>query len=118
MRGMGALIPSGMTFDRALRAGYVGRIECRPYLDWLKTLPCDTCGAPAPSDPSHLNSYKGMGTKAPDLFSIPQCRGCHEEYERDPGWEWHAGDGPGYFLQRCAIYLLQAFFEGRLKWVG
>lgn len=107
-----------MTFEQALRAGYTGRIECRSYLDWLKTLPCDTCGAGAPSDPSHYNGFKGMATKAPDLLSIPQCRPCHDQYERgNPDYAYAAGDGTGekVFLARCAIYLLQFFYEERMR---
>lgn len=104
------IIPPHMTFEEALRSGHAGRIECRAYLDWLKTLPCDTCHAGPPSDPSHINSYKGTGTKAPDLFSIPQCRACHEHYERS------AQPTDAMFLQRCAVYLLRAFWEGRLVW--
>lgn len=107
------IIPPGMTFEQALRGGLVGKIVCRPYLDWIKTLPCDTCGAGAPSDPSHFNGFKGMGTKSPDLLVIPQCRYCHEEYERNGDAIWPAN---GSFMARCALYLLRAYIEGRLVW--
>jgi len=105
------IIPPGMTFEQAVRFGYTGRIELRPYLDWLKTLPCDTCGAPAPSDPSHVNSFKGQGTKSPDPLAIPECRVCHENYERGPAYQETR-------LQRAAMYLLRAIWEGRLSWKG
>jgi hypothetical protein len=104
------VIPPNMPFEQAVRAGYTGRIELRAYLDWLKTLPCATCGAPAPSDPSHVNSFKGMGTKSPDLFAIPECRQCHESYERGPGYAESR-------INKAAFYMLRAFWEGRLKWV-
>lgn len=114
------IIPTGMTFEQALRAGYAGRIELRPYLDWLKTLPCDTCQAAAPSDPSHYNGMKGMGTKSPDLWAIPHCRSCHDRYERGPAeYVPHVAEdecGPP-FLTRAALYLLQAFAERRLVWL-
>ncbi len=42
--------------------------------EWIRGLACATCGAPAPSDPSHVRS-RGAGGTAEDL--IPQCRGCH-----------------------------------------
>ena len=113
------IIPPGLTFEQALQRGYVGRVECRPYLDWIKTLPCDTCLRAGPSDPSHYNGLKGMGTKSPDLLAIPQCRSCHDEYERLQG-EWLPSVltdecGPP-FLSRASMYLLQAFIEGRLVW--
>jgi hypothetical protein len=103
------ILPPRMSFEQALKLGYTGRIELRPYLDWLRTLPCDTCGAPPPSDPSHVNSFKGLGTKSPDPFAIPECRRCHETYER-------ASPQADQRLQRAAMYLLQALYEGRLIW--
>ena len=103
------IIPPNMAFDIALRLGYTGRIECRPYLDWIKTLPCDTCHRPPPSDPSHVNGYKGTGTKSPDFFAIPECRACHENYERCPP---EVDDR----VRRAAFYMLCAIYQGRLKW--
>lgn len=43
--------------------------------DWIRTLPCSTCGRPAPSDPSHVRS-RGAGGGAVDL--VPMCRMCHD----------------------------------------
>jgi hypothetical protein len=111
------IIPPGLTFEQALRLGHTGRILCRPYLDWLKTLPCDTCGAGAPCDPSHFNGLKGAGTKSADLLAIPQCRSCHELYELGPSKSGMDPKGRP-FLSRAALYLLQAFFEGRLVWLA
>jgi hypothetical protein len=45
-----------------------------------RTLPCFTCGAPPPSDPSHL---KTRGAGGLDEHVIPQCRKCHDAL----GWE-------------------------------
>jgi hypothetical protein len=39
-----------------------------------RTMPCWTCGAPPPSDPSHL---KTRGADGLDEHVIPQCRRCH-----------------------------------------
>jgi hypothetical protein len=104
------IIPPSVTFEQALRAGYTGRIECPRYIAWIKTLPCDTCGAPPPSDPSHLdNGFKGTGTKAPDTLTIPQCRQCHETFERNGS---KADVIPR--MARAALYLTQAVFEGVL----
>lgn len=106
------LIPAGLSFEQALKRGYAGRITCAPYLDWLRTLPCDSCGAPPPSDASHLdNDSKGLGTKLPDLWAIPECRTCHGIYER--GVSMYTAD---FRKARAALYLLQAFTEGRLVW--
>ena len=44
--------------------------------DWVRTLPCDTCGAAAPSEPSHYPS-RGAGGTSRHLF--PQCALCHAD---------------------------------------
>jgi hypothetical protein len=107
------IIPHGMTFERAARAGYLGRFECEKYLAWLRTKPCDSCGAPPPTggstDPSHLNNwFPGGGTKSPDHLAIPECRRCHEIYE--------AAVNSRVLVQprlaRAAIYLMWAIYEG------
>ncbi len=103
------IIPPQLTFEQALRFGYTGRIELREYLAWLRTLPCDSCGARAPSEASHLNSFKGVATKSPDPWAIPECRKCHQSYERGPAYEDER-------LRKAAIYLLQAIYEGHLQW--
>lgn len=109
------ILPPGLTFEQAVRLGYTGRIELPGYLAWLKTLPCDTCGLLGtdlnPIDPSHVNSYKGQGTKSPDPLAIPECRMCHENYERCPP---QADER----VRRAAWYLLRAIYEGRLKWIN
>ncbi|MEL7058619.1 MAG: hypothetical protein AAGN46_01195 [Acidobacteriota bacterium] len=46
---------------------------------WIRSLPCSTCRAPGPSDPSHVRS-RGAGGTAADL--IPQCRRCHQRYHQ------------------------------------
>lgn len=118
------IIPPTMTTEQAIRSGMCGRIECAGYTRWLKTLPCDTCGRHGtehnPIDPSHFNGYKGAGTKAPDLMAMPQCRECHERYERlgmaafcRPGEPIPEVD---LFLARCMLYIVRAFWEDRLKW--
>lgn len=89
--------------------GYAGRIEFPAYLAWLRTLPCDTCGKPAPSEASHVNSVKGMGTKSPDPFSIPECTSCNRNYDRRAP---QVDDR----LTRAAWYLLRAIYEGHLIW--
>lgn len=100
-----------MTFQRAVLLGYAGRFEHRPYLDWLKTKPCWRCGAAPPSDPSHLNTGSGQGTKSPDWFALPECRRCHDEYTIAPNKLSNKER-----MELVPFYLLQAIFEGRLVW--
>lgn len=65
------------------------------YLQWVRSLPCCMCGAPA-EDAHHLigvGGMGGMGTKAPDSMSMPVCRRHHDEIHRDPNlwpdqFEW------------------------------
>jgi hypothetical protein len=109
-------IPPSMSFARALRSGYVGRMEKRAYLDWVKTLACVACESPA-DDPHHIHgrSFKGMGTKVPDWWVLPLCRPCHDELHRDFGaWEQAHGE---QFMWVC-LTLLQAIHEDRIRWTG
>lgn len=55
-------------------------VRSRALLDAIKTLPCQCCGAAAPSDPAHSNQAahgKGKGIKASDVFVAAMCRVCH-----------------------------------------
>mgnify|MGYP001593580151 CR=1 FL=1 len=46
------------------------------YLDFVRGLPCSSCGAPEPSDPHHVEQG-GVGIKGSDFSTIPLCRACH-----------------------------------------
>jgi len=82
----------------------------KSYLKWVSSLPCVICGAPA-DDAHHIigiGKLGGMGTKAPDSFTMPVCRGHHNEIHQSPDlwpdqWEW------------VARTLAQAQAEGVLK---
>lgn len=100
-----------MTFKKALQSGYLGRVEDRAYMDWVKTLPCCGCGVPA-DDPHHITGIgKGMGSKVPDYFVIPVCRKCHDEIHHDAStWEFHCGAQAEHVMYT----LLQAITEKQI----
>jgi hypothetical protein len=105
--------PPHLTFEQALQRGFVGRIESRKYMDWVKTLPCVGCNSPA-DDPHHPYGvgFKGMGSKVPDYWVIPLCRNCHDNLHHDPlKWE----DVNGEQIRHALMTLTQALYEGRLK---
>jgi hypothetical protein len=106
------IIPPTMPFDQALRFGYTGEIRMPRYLEWIRTLPCDHCKRPAPSQASHPNFYKSQKNKGPDPLALPECPACHAEYERNGYTD------EDYRMQRAAIYMLRAIWEGRLKWAA
>ena len=108
-------IPPHLTFEQALKRGYVGRIEDREYMNWVKTLKCVSCQAPA-DDPHHPYGagFKGMGTKVPDVWVIPVCRNCHDALHHNvEGWE----DVNGQQIHHALMTLTQAFYEGKLRFV-
>lgn len=109
--GGGSMVPVGMTFARALAAGYVEAWRGRPYLDWVKTLPCVGCGA-TPSDPHHVTGmYRGAGKRSPDCLAIPLCRPCHDRLHHAPkGWEAEHGDQ----MTHACMTLVQAVHQGVL----
>ncbi len=79
----------------------------RAYLDWVKTLPCCHCGAPA-DDPHHIKGLMLGTVKAPDFAVMPLCRGCHNEVHR-----WLHSSPDEYPQARWVIETLnQAFAEG------
>lgn len=109
---MKRIAPPWLTFREALRSGHLGRVEDRLYLDWVKTLNCCACNAPA-DDPHHVvvAGYKGMGSKTPDYWAIPLCRPHHDELHHDRrAWE----DNYGTQWEHAAVTMLQAMMEGRL----
>ena len=59
-------------------------------LEQVRQQPCSACGAPAPSDPSHLVS-RGAGGPDSSWNVAPHCRRCHNE--------WHQL-GPMKFVRR------------------
>lgn len=60
-------------------------VRSRKLLNAIKTLPCQHCGAPAPSDPAHSNQAahgKGKSIKASDVYVAALCRACHQEIDQ------------------------------------
>ena len=106
------IIPPHLSFAQALRLGYTGEIRMPAYLKWIKTMPCHCCGAPGPSDPSHPNFYKSQTRKAPDPLAIPECREHHSQYEH------HGKPDEQERLAKAALYMLEAIYLGRLRWVN
>lgn len=101
-----------MTFKQALSAGYVGRMENRGYMDYVKTLDCCGCGAPA-DDPHHIVSvgFKGMGTKVPDYWVIPLCRGCHDRLHHDvAAWE----EANGAQIEHALLTITRAIYDAAI----
>lgn len=69
----------------------------KKYLDFVRSLPCSLCGAPA--DHAHhiigIGGMGGMGTTASDYTAMPMCAGCHRSMHDDPDkwilqWEFMA----------------------------
>ncbi len=79
-----------------LRAVNRERLEKRreeqfgPKADWIRRLACSMCGAPGPSDPSHVRS-RGAGGTAADL--IPQCWMCHRRLHDVGRWTFETEMG-------------------------
>lgn len=109
------IIPPYLTFKDAMARGMVERIESREYMNWVKSLRCCSCNAPA-DDPHHPygTGFKGMGTKVPDWWVIPLCRNCHDNLHHDvAAWE----DVNGTQFEHVALTLLQALREERIRLV-
>lgn len=93
-----------MTFNPQPKTPFVA---AQYYLDWVKTLLCLGCKAPA-DDPHHIIGYgfAGMAMTADDFLSMPLCRGCHTELHNDPkAWEIKRQS-----QLACVIYTLRLAF--------
>jgi hypothetical protein len=51
------------------------------YLAFVRARPCCLCACPGPSDPHHFGAH-GTSIKCDDLFTVPLCRACHDEWHR------------------------------------
>lgn len=47
------------------------------------TMPCFSCGAPAPSQASHLKARGMGGCNSGDGWNAPQCSACHRALESE-----------------------------------
>ena len=54
------------------------------HLAFVRSLPCLSCGAGAPSEAAHVRSGTdgGMGAKPSDRYSLPLCGACHARQHR------------------------------------
>lgn len=56
------------------------RWKSEAYLDYVRSQDCCACGRSAPSHPHHWGPDKGMGRKCSDMYTVPLCWQCHEEW--------------------------------------
>jgi hypothetical protein len=73
------------------------RAGAAPFLRFVRSLNCCSCGRPAPSEASHVTisaNQKGTGTKVSDAQVVPHCRACHRAWEerRGPFAGWSRDD--------------------------
>lgn len=62
-------------------------MKSKPYLDYVRTLPC--CHTGQPAEPHHIIGVGmgKMGGKASDIHTMPLCRETHVAVHSDPnGW--------------------------------
>lgn len=49
----------------------------------VASLPCSVCMREGQSQAAHVNHLgKGMGLKAPDVWTFPLCHECHREFDQ------------------------------------
>ena len=67
----------------------------KKYLKWVKTLPCYICLGQG-GEAHHIKGVghlSGVGLTAPDQYTIPTCRECHNRWHLDSSiWldQWEA----------------------------
>ena len=85
----------------------------KKYRKWVASLDCYYCGAPA-DDAHHIigiGGFGGMGMKAPDVLTMPLCRGHHTQMHNTPEmWK----DQPLAILKT----IIKAMEEGKIEFKG
>lgn len=80
------------------------------YLDWIRSLPCCSCGRASsefqPTHPHH-STGAGMAMKAPDREALPLCARCHRDF--------HDGNGFCDGWNRAQRHLFQALAVERCQ---
>jgi len=104
--------PPRMTFKQALQGGFA-EVRSRAYMKAVRKLPCCVCNAPA-DDPHHPHGvgYRGMGTKSPDVWVIPLCRGHHDELHKDV-FDWESKHGTQY--EHACLTFARLFWSGDVQ---
>lgn len=88
------------------------RLEDKRLIEMVRQMPCCICGAPPPSDPSHIRS-RGSGGPDTAYNVLPKCHRHHVE--------WHQY-GPSKFFKeypQFAELLIEygwSIFEGVSPW--
>ena len=85
------------------------------YKKFIRSKPCFRCGITSyhiSVVPAHQNfGYGGMGTKAPDIWTIPLCTNCHSDEHRvghDTFW------GNKNLKSEC-MKLIDEYFGSKIK---
>ena len=65
------------------------------HLKFIRSLPCCTCAARAPSEAAHIRAGNdgGLGVKPSDRFTVPMCHGCHARQHQLGELAWWSGHG-------------------------
>ena len=80
VRGTSQLKRSNLKPRNVERAAAERLRDFGPQAEWMRDLPCSTCGARPPSEPSHVGHSRGAGGTRDDL--APQCPDCHRAVHR------------------------------------
>ena len=59
-------------------------LRSRAYCAWIRTLRCEWCSKPAPSEVSHHpeDGHGSVAMKTSDIDTLPLCRRCHGEWHQ------------------------------------
>lgn len=96
------------------------RIECKPYLNWVKSLP--SCASMMPSDNAHhiINVLpSGMATKPHDFFTMPLVQNEHHLLHHKGARQWEQDNNINQ-AEEVLKTLNKAISNGliEIKWVG
>lgn len=82
-----------------------------PEAEWMRCLPCATCGARPPSEPSHVKTRAAGGGRQDQ---IPQCPSCHRLFHGKGASAFDHADLPAKAAEHACRWrvLLPAIRDG------
>lgn len=98
-----------LTFKHQLQYGYILPKRNKPYLEWVKSLPCSFCTSQA--DEAHhilVAGFNNCGPRTNDFLTIPLCKYCYAAIHSEP-------DMLALQWEKVAFTLLQAIHDGVLR---
>lgn len=99
------------------------RVENKKHLAFIRTLPCIVCFRHGPSDPAHIRAasaahdkrWTGKGEKPSDCWTLPLCRGDHDDQHHGKELDFWDRHGIDPFETAAALFAVSGDYDAAMK---